>query len=140
MRRLLPLLLFSALVFGADELTPNDTVKPEQVVQNANNPLLIHVGFSVLYRAAHITRSEYAGPASTAEGIEALKKMVAGQPLGQEIVLYCGCCPFDKCPNVRPAFAALRELGYTNVKVIMLPENLKTDWIDKGYPTEKRAQ
>lgn len=92
-----------------------------------------------MYRAAHIPRSEYAGPASTPDGIEALKKMVAGQPLGSEIILYCGCCPWDKCPNVRPAFAALHELGYTNVKVIMLPVDLKTDWIDKGYPTEKRA-
>jgi hypothetical protein len=29
-------------------------------------------------------------------------------------------------------------MGFKNVKALELPENLKTDWIDKGYPTEKR--
>ena len=100
---------------------------------------MIHVGFPVLYRAAHIAGSEYAGPGSKPEGIEALKKAVAGQPHNREIVLYCGCCPWDKCPNIRPAFAALHQMGFTNVKVMMVPENLKADWIDKGYPTEKRS-
>jgi hypothetical protein len=26
------------------------------------------------------------------------------------------------------------------VKVMVTPMNLKTDWIDKGYPTDKRAE
>ena len=78
--------------------------------------------------------------ARKSEGIELLKKAVAGQPKDREIVLYCGCCPWEKCPNMRPAFAALHEMGFTRVKAMVIPENLKTDWVDKGYPTEKRAE
>jgi hypothetical protein len=100
---------------------------------------VIHTGFSVLYRATHIRESVFAGPGSKEEGVADLKKIVAGQPRDREIVLYCGCCPWDKCPNIRPAFAALHEMGFTRVKALELPTNLKTDWIDKGYPVDKRA-
>lgn len=40
---------------------------------------------------------------------------------------------------MRPAFTALREMGYTNLKAMAVPENLKTDWTDKGNPIERRA-
>ena len=141
MQRLITLFLFGLLLSaGTDPWTDNDLVQPEQVsnlTKDVHTPLLIHVGFPVLYRASHITGSVYAGPGSKDEGIADLKKAVAGQPRTREIVLYCGCCPFDKCPNIRPAFAALHEMGFTHVKVMVVPTNLKTDWIDKGYPTEK---
>ena len=132
-------LLFGAIVCGTEVWTDNDLIQPEQAAKDIRTPLVIHAGFPVLYRSVHITGSVYAGPGSRAEGIEDLKKAVAGQPRTREIILYCGCCPWDKCPNIRPAFAALHELGYTHVKAMMLPSNLKADWIDKGYPTDKRA-
>jgi thiosulfate/3-mercaptopyruvate sulfurtransferase len=138
MRRILLLLAVSALTLVAAEDIA--VVQPATLAKDVKSPLIIHVGFSVLYRASHIPGSNYAGPASKPEGIEDLKKAVAGQPKDRQIVLYCGCCPWDKCPNVRPAIAALREMGYKNVKALELPENLKTDWIDKGYPTDRRAQ
>jgi thiosulfate/3-mercaptopyruvate sulfurtransferase len=141
MQRLMTLFLFALLLSaGTDPWTDNDLVQPEQVSKDLRTPLLIHVGFPVLYRASHITGSVYAGPGSKEEGIADLKKAVAGQPRTREIVLYCGCCPFDKCPNIRPAFAALHEMGFTHVKAMVVPTNLKTDWIDKGYPTDKRAE
>ena len=133
------LLLTVSLIAAGDPWKDSDVVGPEAVAKDVATPLLLQVGFDVLYRAAHITGSVYAGPASKPEGIEALKKAVAGQPKDREIVLYCGCCPWDKCPNIRPAFAALHDLGFTRVKVMVVPENLKADWIDKGYPTERRA-
>jgi thiosulfate/3-mercaptopyruvate sulfurtransferase len=136
--RLLMRLLPSVLLLSAAGCGAEPWVQPAQVAKDLNAPLLIHVGFSVLYRSAHITGSVFAGPGSKEEGIANLKKAVAGQPRTREIVLYCGCCPLDKCPNIRPAFAALREMGFTHVKAMELPTNLKTDWIDKGYPTDKR--
>ena len=143
MRRSL-LLLFSGLLLGAlsngtDPWTDNDLIQPAQAAKDLKTPLIIHVGFPVLYRSTHITGSVYAGPGSKTEGIDDLKKAVAGQPRMREIILYCGCCPWDKCPNIRPAFAALHQMGFTNVKAMVLPANLKTDWIDKGYPTDKHA-
>jgi len=137
----IPLLLLVAfsLVAAGDPWTDADVVRPEVVAKDIGTPLLLHVGFDVLYRASHIAGSEYAGPGSKPEGIDALKKAVAGQPKNREIVLYCGCCPWEKCPNIRPAFAALHDMGFTRVKVMFVPENLKADWTDKGYPAERRA-
>ena len=131
-------LFFGVAVCATEPWTAGDLVQPQQVAQNTGNPLIIHVGFPVLYRSAHITGSIFAGPGSKPEGIEALRKAVAGQPLGREIILYCGCCPWDKCPNIRPAFATLRQMGFSRVRAMVVPTNLKTDWIDKGYPTDKR--
>jgi rhodanese-related sulfurtransferase len=134
------LLTFGVILCGTEPWTDQDLVQPDQAARNLKSALVIHVGFPVLYRSAHIPGSQYAGPGSQAEGIADLKKAVAGQPHDREIILYCGCCPFDKCPNIRPAFAALHEMGFTRVKVMVVPTNLKTDWIDKGYPIEKRAE
>ena len=53
------------------------------------------------------------------------------------ILIYCGCCPFEHCPNVRPAIALLQSMQFTNYHLLDLPNNIKTDWIAKGYPTKK---
>jgi thiosulfate/3-mercaptopyruvate sulfurtransferase len=139
MRTLVLLFAGLAVLCGSEPWTDNDLVQPGDVAKNLSDPLIIHVGFPVLYRSAHISGSVFAGPGSKPEGIADLKKAVAGQPRGREIILYCGCCPWDKCPNIRPAFAALHDMGFTRVKAMVAPTNLKTDWIDKGYATDKSA-
>jgi hypothetical protein len=50
--------------------------------------------------------------------------------------VYCGCCPFEKCPNIRPAFNLMKAMGFSNGKLLNLPTNLKQNWIAKGYPVE----
>ena len=141
MRKLLiAVVVLAASLLAGDPWSTRDLVQPKDVAADIKTPLLLHVGFPVLYRASHIPGSIYAGPGSKPEGIEELKKALKGQPKNRAIVLYCGCCPWDKCPNMRPAFAALREMGYTNVKAMVVPENLKTDWTDKGYPIDRRAE
>jgi len=140
MRRLCLLLLLGIAASANEPWTASDLLQPEQAAKELRNALVIHVGFPVLYRSVHIGGSIFAGPASKDEGLAALRKAVAGQPKTREIILYCGCCPFDKCPNIRPAFAALHEMGFTHVRAMVLATNLKTDWIDKGYPVDKRAE
>jgi rhodanese-related sulfurtransferase len=127
----LPLLAFAA---ETGSVEPKDLAA--QLEHQGNQPVLIHVGFGVMYRGKHIPQSIYAGPARSPEGIEALKKAVAGMPHDREIVIYCGCCPMEMCPNVKPAMAALREIGFTRVKVLNLPTNFATDWVNHGYPVE----
>lgn len=100
-------------------------------------PHVIYVGFPVLFKGAHIPTATFAGPGSKPEGLELLAQSVKTLPHDAEILIYCGCCPFDRCPNVRPAFQALKDAGFSNVKVLHLPTNLHTDWVEKGYPTEK---
>jgi hypothetical protein len=41
-----------------------------------------------------------------------------------------------KCPNIRPAYRTLKELGFTHIRVLSLPENLHADWVSKDYPSE----
>ena len=52
-------------------------------------------------------------------------------------MIYCGCCPLAHCPNLRPAYTALKELGFSRLRILNLPENFGTDWADRGYPTER---
>ncbi|QNK64842.1 rhodanese-like domain-containing protein [Pedobacter sp. PAMC26386] len=76
------------------------------------------------------------GAASDSENLENLKKQLKNSPKNEPIVIYCGCCPMDKCPNIRPAFKMLAEQKFTNVRLLDLPVNIKIDWIDHGYPVE----
>ena len=41
---------------------------------------------------------------------------------------------------MQPAFAALHEMGFTRVRVLSIPTNLKTDWTDKGYRVDRRSE
>jgi hypothetical protein len=75
------------------------------------------------------------GPTHEPENLEKLRNYLKDIPKNREIVIYCGCCPFVKCPNIRPAFALLMEMGFKNAKLLNLPKNIKTDWLDKDYPT-----
>jgi thiosulfate/3-mercaptopyruvate sulfurtransferase len=135
MSKLLLLLLLGAAGLEDSKISSEKLAERMKTAQ----PLVIHIGFNVLYRSAHIANTVYAGPGSKPEGLEDLKKLVAGEPKDREIVIYCGCCPWEKCPNIRPAFAALREMGFTKLSALYIPETLAKDWIDKGLPTDKRA-
>lgn len=128
-----------ALAADTGTIDPKDLAAELQAHRETKSgqPLLIHVGFAVMYRGKHIPESIYAGPARSPEGIAALKNAVANVPKDREIVVYCGCCPYEMCPNVRPALAALREMGFTHVKALMIPTNFATDWINHGYPVEE---
>lgn len=95
-------------------------------------PLVISMGPGAL-----IPNSVDIGPGNEAENIAELKSLLATKKKTDKVVVYCGCCPFDRCPNVRPAIAALKDAGFTNYYLLNLKTNLKTDWIDKGFPTMK---
>jgi rhodanese-related sulfurtransferase len=86
---------------------------------------------------AVIPNSVDIGMGKETANIQKLRDQLAKLPKSTKIVVYCGCCPFEHCPNVRPAIAALKELKFTNYYLLNLPKNIKTDWIDKGYPVNK---
>ena len=96
-------------------------------------PLIFQIGSNMMFQQAHIPGAEYIGAGSQSSGIDALKARVAGLKKSQAIVLYCGCCPWGRCPNVGPAFAALQAQGFTNVKVLYLEEDFGTNWVGSGY-------
>jgi thiosulfate/3-mercaptopyruvate sulfurtransferase len=127
---------------NADPWTRSDLVTPAQLnsqlpAVKAGKIILIHVGFRVLYNQGHIPGSKYAGPGARPEGLVALKDLVEKIPRNQKIVIYCGCCPWEECPNIRPAFRALKQMGFSNLKVLDIPTRLGTDWAAKAYPLTK---
>jgi thiosulfate/3-mercaptopyruvate sulfurtransferase len=117
------------------DLVPASQLNSQRAAVKSGKIVLIHVGFLVMYKMGHIPGSQYAGPSSRAEGLAALEKLVAKLPHNQQIVIYCGCCPWDDCPNIRPAFRALKQAGFLNLKVLDIPQRLGDDWTAKGFPT-----
>jgi rhodanese-related sulfurtransferase len=127
-------ILAVALPEDAPLIQPKDLAA--QLRSETSKPTIIQVGPNVLYRSHHITGSIYGGFASKPEGLEELKAAVKDLPHDRDRVIYCGCCPWDRCPNIKPALALLKELGFTHVKAMYSGTNFKTDWIDPGYPVE----
>ena len=117
--------------------TPEQLMQPEDLAavindSSAAKPLIICIGPSGVIRG-----SVEVGPANEPENLDKLKKLVAREDRKREIVIYCGCCPFIKCPNIRPAFSSLTSMKFTNLKLLNLPHNIKVDWIEHGYPKNK---
>lgn len=109
------------------------TVLANKITQNRmEHTVVINIGPDAV-----IKNSYNVGPANDAENITKLKKYLSGISKDKEVVIYCGCCPFDICPNIRPAFKTLQEMGFTNAKLLNIPKNIKTDWIDKGFPVNQ---
>lgn len=124
---------------SAASIPAANLIQPEALAHllqsgQAHKPMILQVGSHVLFDESHIAGSLYAGPGSQSTGLQALHDKVA--PLNRKdlIVLYCGCCPWNHCPNIAPAFQQMRSMGFTNVKVLYLPNNFGTDWANKGYP------
>jgi thiosulfate/3-mercaptopyruvate sulfurtransferase len=126
----------------AQTISPSDLITVERLnsempAVNSGKIVLIHVGFHTMYGLGHIPGSKYEGAASTLEGLAKLQQAVAKLPRNQQIVIYCGCCPWDHCPNIRPAFHALKAMGFTNLKALDIPQRFGDDWTAKGFPVAK---
>lgn len=104
----------------------------EKITANKDLPIIFSVG-----PGATIPHSIDIGMGKEKENMDKLKKELSALPKETKVVVYCGCCPFEHCPNVRPAIDALKEMKFTNFQLLNLPHNIKTDWIDLGYPTAK---
>lgn len=138
---LLSLLISSQASGQASSIPTSRLINPEDLVKvlqtGKEKPLVLEVGPHILFAQAHVVGSEYGGAASTEAGLNQLRKRLESVPRGTFIVLYCGCCPWSHCPNVKPADDRLKAMGFTNVKVLYLSDNFGTNWVDKGYPTAK---
>jgi len=132
----------AVLAFQASSIPASRLMNPEELVKileapKGEKPLMIQVGSHVLYEQAHIPGSEYIGPAAYESGLQQLRQRVQALPRSKFIVIYCGCCPWSHCPNVKPADDALRALGFTNVKVLYISDNFGANWVNKGYPVAR---
>lgn len=135
------LLAGAAFAYQASLISSSRLINPEDLVKvissKGEKPLMIQVGSHVLYSQAHIPGSEYVGPTGREEGLQKFRERVESLPRNKFIVIYCGCCPWGHCPNVKPADDLLQAMGFTHAKVLYLANNFGADWVDKGYPVEK---
>ncbi len=119
----------------AQTVQPNDLVK--ELADAKSAPTVVYVGFQRLYTAGHIKGAQFHGSGGSSDGLAQLKTWAAGLPRSTNLVIYCGCCPLERCPNLRPAFTALQEMGFTKLRALILPTSFAADWADKGLPYEK---
>lgn len=131
----------SSPVPSAAQVPTQQLIQPEELASllrssKSPKPLVLQVGFRVLYVQAHIPGSEYVAAGSSADGVRQLHERVQKLPRDKAIVLYCGCCPWTHCPNVQPAYQELQSMGFANVKVLFIAHDFGTDWVNKGYPVE----
>jgi thiosulfate/3-mercaptopyruvate sulfurtransferase len=137
---------------SSDPWSASQTIQPSDLLKElgisksepgeskgAPKPVFVCVGFRPLYMGAHVPGAVFHGAAQSEQGLADLKRWAQGVPRTANVVVYCGCCPFDHCPNVRPAFSALHDMGFANLRVLLLPHDFATDWVEKGYPVEKGA-
>lgn len=133
--------LFAASLLSTPSFAQQEPWKKDQVLPTAglaakiqsgkDIPLILNVG-----PMENIKTAVKVGATNTEDGIRKLESMVSAVDKSKEIVLYCGCCTYSNCPNIRPAFTALEKLGFKNVRVLYIPEGIKPDWSGKGFPME----
>ncbi|HUB78133.1 MAG TPA: rhodanese-like domain-containing protein [Bryobacteraceae bacterium] len=127
-------LLTAGLAADLSLIQPNEAAA--QLASKARRTVVFQIGPNVLYRSKHIPGAVYAGPASRPEGLALLKTALDKLPRDSQVVVYCGCCPWDHCPNVKPASELLKQMGFTHAKILYLETGFAKDWIEKGYPVE----
>ena len=113
--------------------TKDQLIQPSELArilqENKDIPVIFSVG-----PGAYVPHSTDIGMVKEKENLEKLKMQLKNLKKDQRIVVYCGCCPFDRCPNVRPAIQLLKDMKFTNYALLNLEHNIKIDWINQGYP------
>lgn len=138
MKKLLIFLIFNSLTsFGQNEPWSNtqliEPLKLAMIINEGNNiPKIISIGPGVV-----IKNSIGAGECRFKENLDNLEQTLLSLSKEKEIIIYCGCCPFKDCPNIRPVYSLMNKLGFINHKLLNVSNNIKTDWIDKDYPTNE---
>ena len=117
-----------------DNWTQKDLIEPTAlatIIANpkANQPKIFNIGV-----VDNIKGAINMGGVSEKENLQKLNNALSKLPKSTFLVVYCGCCPFERCPNIRPAVTLLKTLGFKNGRLLNLPTNLKQNWVDKGYP------
>ena len=141
------LLLFTFFLFVVSIIlssfrprSDNEPWRPDQLMDPAelarviidpqdHQPVLLSIG-----PAAVIKNSIDIGPTHEKANLERLRVELDKLSRESDVIIYCGCCPFKSCPNIRPAFSLMNEMKFEHHKLLNLQKNIKVDWIDKGYP------
>ncbi|MBS1487981.1 MAG: rhodanese-like domain-containing protein [Bacteroidetes bacterium] len=116
--------------WSSSQLIEPATLASKINLNQTGNLLILSVGPDAVIKG-----SVGIGSAKEQANVKKLKSYLKNISKDKEVIIYCGCCPFDKCPNIRPAFKTLNDMGFKNAKLLNLSKNIKANWIDKNYPT-----
>ena len=136
------IILFAvAMAFSSFKLSSNEEpwttdqlMEPADLAQLINDPKARQPIIFSIGPAAVIKNSIDIGAVNDKVNWEKLRLELAKLSPDAQVVIYCGCCPFDHCPNIRPAFDLMNEMKFKNHKLLNLTKNIKVNWIDKDYP------
>lgn len=134
------LLLFAILLCFSAANSQNEPWKTSQVMatktlaekiktDDKNLPVIFNVG-----PMENIKGAIAIGAVTSEKGMNQLKLTAQTITKSKSVVVYCGCCSYANCPNIRPAFKALQDMGFKSVFVLDIPEGIKPDWVAKDYP------
>jgi thiosulfate/3-mercaptopyruvate sulfurtransferase len=99
--------------------------------KSPETPLLVCVG-----KDACIPGSVECGAEDERNTLIKMRTQIGRQDKNKPVVIYCGCSPELNCTDIKPVFGMLKNMGFKNPMILNLPNNLKTDWIDQGYPVK----
>lgn len=94
---------------GDEPWTQNQLLEPADLVKvltdaNSPQPTIYSIGPMPI-----IKNSIDIGSAVEKDNLKKMEQDLGKLSKDANIVIYCGCCPFNKCPNIRPAFTLLNE-------------------------------
>lgn len=118
--------------WNENQLMKTENLASRISLAQTDNLLILSVGPDALIKG-----SVDMGAARYPENIEKMRRYLEDVPRDKEVVIYCGCCPFSRCPNIRPAFSLLNEMGFKNPKLLDIPQNIRVDWLTKNYPVQE---
>ena len=132
-------LIFSSVLFASAQTTwKKEQLMPtkelaDKINTNAKDiPLIFNVG-----PMEQIKTAKSIGLGTSISAMEKLKSSLSMESKTRTVVVYCGCCSYANCPNIKPAYDALIAGGFKNAKVLDLPEGIKPDWVAKGFPMQE---
>jgi hypothetical protein len=132
-------ILFSGQLFsqsGSDPWTSKDLMDPAFLANILRDPKTAKPSIFNIGPLDNIKGAVKIGSVANKNNLAKLKEALSKIPKDKVVVIYCGCCPFRNCPNIRPAFSLLKEMKFTKPRLLNLPQNIKVDWTDQGYPME----
>lgn len=122
----------TAQTWKKEQLMPTADLAAKLNATTGDKPVVFNVG-----PMENIKTAKFVGRGTSVTAIDKMKQELSMENKNKTVVIYCGCCSFSSCPNIKPAFDALVAAGFKNTKVLEIPEGIKPDWVAKGYPMEE---
>lgn len=122
---------FQAPTWKKEQLMPTVELSTKIKTNAKDKPLIFNVG-----PMENIKGAVAMGAGTNITFASRIQSALAMESKAKPIVIYCGCCSYASCPNIKPAYDALISLGFKNTRVLELPEGIKPDWVAKGFPME----